>query len=480
MATLALPIERLAPLENYGHSIRAIAYVYRPTHVEQVAEVFRLAEQTGQTVALRGAGRSYGDAALNSGQIVLDLQRMNRILAWDPATGIIKVEPGVTLQQIWTYTLEDGYWPPVTSGTMFPTIGGALGMNIHGKNNWKAGTLGEHVLAFDALLPNGQLVTCTPTENADLFYSLIGSAGLLGVFTSVTLKLKRVETGFVRVYAWATPTLKVMLDDLDRDKDKYDYIVGWLDGLAGGSGLGRGQIHGADYVHADEDPSGGQSLKLSYQDLPDTFFGVMPKSMLWRFMTPFMSNAGTWLINTAKYLLSRTLEHHKTYLQSIVAFTYLLDYVPNWERSYGKGGLIQYQSFLPLATAHDAWHQMLELTHKHRLPTYLGVTKRHRPDKFLLTHAVDGYSLAMDFKVTGRPGTLEGNRRKLNQMTSEMSEIVLAAGGRHYFAKDSTMTPQIAARYLGDETLAKFKSLKQRCDPHGLLQTDLYRRLLAA
>jgi FAD/FMN-containing dehydrogenase len=115
---------------------------------------------------------------------------------------------------------------------------------------------------------------------------------------------------------------------------------------------------------------------------------------------------------------------------------------------------------------------MLRLCQRRGTPTYLGVTKRHRPDKFLLTHAVNGYSFAMDFKVT------RGNRARLQQLANDMNQMVLQAGGRFYFAKDSTLTPEVAARYLGEDTLRQLRALKERCDPHGLLQTDLFRRLV--
>lgn len=465
MSALKLPLEKLDRVENYGHSRQTIGYVYRPTQVEQIEEVFDLARRSGLSVALRGAGRSYGDAATNAGQIVLDLQRMNRILEWNRETGVIKVEPGVTIEQLWKYVLEDGYWPPVTSGTMFPTIAGALGHNIHGKNNTKAGTLGEHVLEFTALLPNGQTVTCTPTENSELFYSIISTAGLLGVFTSITLKLKKIDTGFVDVHAWAMTHLDEMMRDLDARKHEFDYIVGWVDTL---DPNGRGQIHGAHYVH--DAPNAAESLRLDKQVLPDTFFGLVPKSTLWMFMTPFMNNAGTRLINTAKYLFSATVEQRKVYRQSLVEFNYLLDYVPNWEKSYGRAGLIQYQTFIPLANATSAYLEMLRLAQRRGMPPYLGVTKRHRPDKFLFSHAVDGYSFAMDFKVT--------SQRKLQALCEEMSDIALDAGARFYFAKDSTLTAERARRYLGEATLAKFRALKAQCDPENILQTDLYRRLL--
>ncbi len=467
-----LPLDRLSRLDNFGHSIQGVAYLYRPTHTEQIADLLKLAARHGLTIALRGSGRSYGDAALNAGQIVLDLRRMNRILDWNPTTGLIRVEPGVTIQDLWQYTLEDGWWPPVVSGTMFPTLGGALGMNIHGKNNYRAGPIGEHVPAFTALLPTGEEVTCTPAQNSDLFYSIISGAGLLGIFTSITLKLKRLYSGDVRVHAWSVSDLREMLADMDRLKSEHDYIVGWVDGTAGR--VGRGQIHSADYLHAGEDAHPLQTLRVDYQVLPETLFGVIPKSSLWFFMQFFMNNVGATLVNTGKYWFSRLREHHKHYRQSLVGFNFLLDYVPNWERAYGRDGLIQYQSFVPLKAAADAYAELLRRSQKRGLPTTLGVTKRHRPDKFLFTHAVDGYSLAMDFKVT------RGNRPRLQALANEMNQIVLEAGGRFYFAKDSTLTPDVAARYLGEETLRRFRALKERCDPHHLLQTDLYRRVLAA
>jgi decaprenylphospho-beta-D-ribofuranose 2-oxidase len=139
--------------------------------------------------------------------------------------------------------------------------------------------------------------------------------------------------------------------------------------------------------------------------------------------------------------------------------------------SYGAGGLIQYQSFLPKETAKDAWREILTMSLKRGLPSYLGVTKRHRPDDFLISHSVEGFSLAMDFKVT------RSNRARLAAMLQEFDQIVLDAGGRFYFAKNSETTPETARRFLGDETLERFRALKKRTDPDDLLESDLYRRV---
>ncbi len=451
-------------LENFGHSLKAPSYRLQPKTTAEIYEIFQLAKKMGLTVSARGGGRSYNDAALNGGGILLDLSAMNQILEWDQASGRVRCEPGVTLQQLWQKVLPDGWWPPVVSGTMFTTLGGCLAANIHGKNNFRMGPIGEHVVEFSAVLPTGAEVTCSPKKNADLFYAMISGLGMLGIFTSITMQMKKMHSGLLEVHAWPTRTLKDQLTSLEEGAPKFDYIVGWLDTIT----IGHGQIHAANYLREGEGPEPQKTMQLAYQDLPSRLFGVMPKSLLHYFMTPFMNNLGAWAINTGKYITS--LRRH-TFRESHAAFHFLLDYVPLWERSYGRGGLIQYQSFLPKETALQAWTGMLTLAKKQGLPSYLGVTKRHRPDKFLLTHAVDGFSLALDFKVT------DGNRARLHALLQEYDRIALEHGGRFYFAKNSETSPETTRAFLGEETIAEFKKLKKRCDPNGLLESDLYRRV---
>ncbi len=455
-------------LENFGHSLSAPSYLTKPNTVEEIYSAFQLAKKTDLTVTARGAGRSYNDAALTGGGIVLDMCGMNAITQWDQSTGLITAQPGTTLEQLWQKVEPDGWWPPVVSGTMKTTLGGCLAANIHGKNNFKMGPIGEHVVEFNAILPTGAEITCSPKKNADLFYAMISGLGMLGIFTSVTMQMKRIHSGLLTVDAFPVQNLHGHLSSLLDGAPNHDYIVGWMDCIARGNSLGRGQIHATRYLHEGEDPNPQETMKISNQVLPPLIFGVFPKSLLHYFMSPFTNNLGTWGINTAKYIAS--LRKH-TFRQSHAAFHFLLDYVPDWELIYGRGGLIQYQSFLPKETAEAAWTEILQLSHRNGLPSYLGVTKRHRPDKFLLTHAVDGFSLAMDFKVTN------SNRIKLGAMVQEFDKIVLQAGGRFYFAKNSETTAETAQAFYGKETIEKFKKLKKRCDPNGLLESDLYRRI---
>jgi decaprenylphospho-beta-D-ribofuranose 2-oxidase len=161
--------------------------------------------------------------------------------------------------------------------------------------------------------------------------------------------------------------------------------------------------------------------------------------------------------------------------QSHAEFAFLLDYVPNWKWAYGRERLrramIQYQTFLPKETAHDAYQELLARNRRAGIVPYLGVFKRHRPDPFWLTHAVDGWSFAMDFKVS------PANRERLWRHCAELTEVVLQAGGRFYFAKDLVIGPRDARRFFPADKLAAFERLKRALDPGNLLQTNLSRRV---
>ena len=450
-------------------SSSALSYVYRPINTDGVCAVFDRAQASGLSVGLRGAGRSYGDASLNAEGIALDLTRMKRILDWNPETGLIRVEPGVTIQQVWQYTIEDGWWPNVVSGTMFPTLGGAAAMNIHGKNNWKAGPIGDWITEFELLTVRGDLKICSRTENADLFHAVIGGFGMLGVITRLDLQLKKIHSGLLNVTPIGVRNFDAMFRTFEERLPQSDYLVGWLDCFATGDALGRGQIHQANYLKPGEDTNAAQTLRVENQELPDSLFGVVPKSLMWRLMKPLVNDPGMRAINFAKSLSATTLGDGHT--QSHAGFAFLLDYVPNWKHTYKPGGLIQYQSFVPKEHAQVVFTAQIKLAQAYGLVPYLGVFKRHRPDGFLMTHAVDGYSLALDFAVT--PAKSGG----LLSLAAEMDRLVLDAGGRFYFAKDSALHRLSATEALGAERVGKFLELKCEYDPENRLQTNLYRRL---
>ena len=461
-------------VEGWGMAVGAHSRVLRPRSAAEIAACFAAAREHGCSLGLRGTGNSYGDASINARGWVLDVSRMNRILRWDPATGIAELEPGVTVEQLWKHILPDGWWPAVVSGTAFPTVAGALAMNIHGKNNYKVGPLGDHCLEFDLVLPSGEVVTCDRERHADLFHAAIGGFGMLGAFSRVVLKAKHVHSGDMHIKALRSRDLREMMRQMEERKVSADYLVGWIDCFTGGERSGRGLVHAAWHLKPGEDSAPERTLSVGYQELPGSILGF-PKSEVWRILRVLNNDPGMRLINAAKYVSGCIEAAQNAHRQSHAAFAFLLDYVPNWKFAYGtepgRRGLIQFQSFIPHATAHEAYLELLERSRRAKLVPYLGVLKRHRPDAFWMTHAVDGWSLALDFKVTPE------NRTALWAHCDALTEVVIAAGGRFYFAKDLVIGPDDARRCFPADNLARFLELKRRLDPDLLLQTDLYRRV---
>jgi FAD/FMN-containing dehydrogenase len=229
----ATPLRSWEYVEGWGMAVGAHSRVLRPRSVEEIAACFRAAREQGLCLGLRGTGNSYGDASVNRQGWVLDVSRMNRILSWDPVTGVAVLEPGVTVQQLWKHILRDGWWPAVVSGTAFPTVAGALAMNIHGKNNYKVGPIGDHCLEFDLVLPSGEVVTASRERNADLFHAAIGGFGMLGAFSRVVLRTKHVHSGEMRVQALRSRDLAEMMRQIEALKAQADYLVGWVDAFPG-------------------------------------------------------------------------------------------------------------------------------------------------------------------------------------------------------------------------------------------------------
>jgi decaprenylphospho-beta-D-ribofuranose 2-oxidase len=293
------------------------------------------------------------------------------------------------------------------------------------------------------------------------------------VMTRIRLQMKHVGNGMLRVFASSQENWDAQFAIFERYRDlegfsdgraqNPDYLVSWIDCFAGGAAAGRGLIHAAWY---DEDAE-----KPEVYDLPQKILGIVPKSQMWRLLKPFNNRFGVRMINSAKHLSAKLIGNNKYHPQSLVEFSFLLDYVPNWRNAYLPGGFIQYQSFIPAEEAPRVFKKQVEMQQEEGLEAFLAVMKRHRKDDFMFSHGVDGYSLALDFKVT------EANRERLWDLCHRTNELVLEAGGRFYFAKDSTLRPADVRAYLGNEALECYRQLKARFDPDGILRSALADRL---
>lgn len=418
-----------------------------------------------RSVICRGSGYSYGDAALNGGNAVLDLRGMNRILAWDSVSGLLDVEPGVTVAELAHCVQATGWWPPVVPGTAAPTLGGCVSANVHGKNNWKVGPLGEHLVEIELLLADGSFVVASPGENAELFTAAVGGFGLLGVVTRIRLHMHR-SSGWLRLERFAASRLEGALDILERSKERADHMVAWLDGFAQGGELGRGLVDIVEELPSRKSqPPGKGILDQITSSLP-----LSVRSNLWILLKPLANETAIRRVNAMQYW-SGALTSGRVRFASHSRFDFIHDTVPQWNRAFDLG-IVQYQTFVPQAMAAAVFRASLEQAQEAGAFPFLTVLKRHRPDSFLLSEGVDGFSMSMDFRVT------HGNLRTLMPTLSRITEsVVLPAGGRFYLAKDSVLQPHHMAASFGVEAVTQFLGLKREFDPGEVFQSDLYRRL---
>lgn len=424
---------------------RARSLVYRPLEAGEVAESVLDARARGLTVTARGGGLSYGDATLNQGGAVVELAGLDRVLDFDPERGVVRVEAGATIADVWRHVLPAGWWPPVVPGTMKATVGGCVAMNVHGKNHATAGALGRHVQEVTLVTGDGELRTLRRGEVAESGAGLwsmsladvLGAQGLTGTIVDVTLALRRVHSGFLEVEVEATGSLPATFEALDRGAREADYTVAWVD--CTGAGAGRGVLHHAWYLPPDH-ALRGLALDPEEQRLPARIAGVLPRRHAWRALSPFTSRLGIPFLNRGRYWSAR-LRGTRRYTQTHAAFHFLLDYVPDWKRAYGRSGLIQYQLFIPAIGAREAFTEALQEQKRLGVASYLGVMKRHTLEDAAASYSVDGYSLALDFPV----GRGEAYSR-LMRLCRTLDRITSRYGGRIYAAKDAVSVGRLPER----------------------------------
>jgi len=411
----------LEVVTGFGLRNFSVSRVFRPASVDELASLVPRLAAGGARVVFRGSGRSYGDATTNPEGPVVDVSALRTIHGIDEA-GVVRAEAGATFDDLWRFAVPRGYWPPIVPGTSFPTLGGAIAMNIHGKNGWHAGTIGEHVESLTVLDANGQRLVLGKGDPA--IRSVISCWGSDRPIVEVSLKLRKIASGFVDVKAVPTRTLSEMLQLLDAEKERWEYLVGWLDCFPEGKSLGRGSVHLARYVN---DPVGGLSVE---EQLAQKGLGSkVPKGVLVAGLRAFTFDSGMRLVNLAKYL-SHRLAGVVTYRQTLVAYSFLFDQMPGFRDIYRPGGFVQYQLFVPKEHAERVFTEAIRRQHAAGVFSYLGVLKRHRKDGFASGYVPDGYSLALDFPVTDR------NASALITLCRGYDALLRECGGTNYKAKD--------------------------------------------
>ncbi len=440
-------IERV--LSGWGNHPRLRCRVATP---ERRPHVARMLER--HTIA-RGLGRSYGDAALNDRGVVLETRRLDRYLAFDETTGTLTCEAGTSLAQIIEDFAPRGFFPAITPGTKFVTVGGCIANDVHGKAHHVDGCFSQCVESMEVLLADGRIVRASREEHPDLFWASFGGMGLLGVVLTATLRLRRIETTYFRQLAVPAKNLDELLDALEQYDARFPYSVAWIDSLATGRSLGRGVLTVGDHASLDELPPSKRGDPLAV---------AAPSPISVPFELPSFT-LNTFTVRLLNFALGG-VQAKGAPIAHYEKFFYPLDFVGEWNRGYGRRGFTQYQFVVPLGDGRRWVRRILERITTSGQAPFLNVLKRFgKESEAMLSFPFEGYTFAIDFPV----------RAGLSELLRDLDAMVLDAGGRVYLGKDAFLDAATFRRMY--PRLDRWRAIKATYDPDELFSSALSRRV---
>jgi len=392
-----------------------------------------------------GQGRSYGDVCLNGGGVVLPTANLQRFIRFDEDKGILRAEAGVTLAQVLSLIMPKGWFLPVTPGTKYVSLGGAVANDVHGKNHHRAGSFGCHVSAFELLRSDGQRILCTPQQNSEWFKSTVGGLGLTGLITWVEIKLKRIDSDQIDQQCYRFRNLPEFIRLNDELESEWEYTVAWIDCLARGKRLGRGLYMAGNHAAAT-----GQGISVIEKP------GLsMPMDAPGFALNRFTVSA----FNTLYYRKPRKAVSKVHY----DGYFYPLDKITHWNRMYGKRGFFQYQCVIPVEQAEAALGLMLDTIARSGQASFLSVLKKFGENDApgLLSFPRPGLTLALDMANRGN---------KTLKLLDQLDDITMQNHGAVYPAKDARMS---AAAF--DLYFPEWKTFSQFIDPH--FSSSFWRRV---
>jgi decaprenylphospho-beta-D-ribofuranose 2-oxidase len=397
---------------NWGRYPRQYAEVVPVRDLETLSEKL----SSSQPWLARGMGRSYGDTALSSQ--MLDMLPLKHFLRFDEQTGELEALAGATLDDVLKVFVPKGWFLPVTPGTKYVSLGGALAADVHGKNHHSEGSFSKHVRSFSLLTEKGELLEVSP-ENVDMFQSTAGGMGLTGIIVKLVLRLKPIETSYIRQESFKARNLDEIFALFEATQHA-TYSVAWIDCLSQGQALGRSILMTGEHAFSDQVRGLKKTLLASHAN-PKL---VIPVDLPEVALNPFSIKA----FNLLYY--HKQIADKSTSIVHYDPFFYPLDSILHWNRMYGKRGFTQYQFVIPQEAGLPTMRSILQKIAQSGQGSFLAVLKAFGEQNDLISFPMKGYTLALDFAISNQ----------LFPLLDRLDEMVLDAGGRLYLAKDVRMS----------------------------------------
>ncbi len=437
-------------LSGFGKYPKAKCKVTRPPGIFDLKEILKQS-----SVIARGLGRSYGDASLNTKGIVTESILMNRFISFDENTGIVRCEAGVTYKDLLDTFVLRGWFPSVTPGTKYVTMGGAIASDVHGKNHHKVGSISSFVISFKILTASNKILDCSREKNSDLFWATIGGMGLTGFILEAEIQLKQINSPYITNRSIKLKNLDELFDKFEEYDEDYHYSVAWMDIVASGKKYGRNVLLLGNYADKNE-----LTEKLKHRGTQK----YVEKKISVPFEIPFstLNKLSITLFNSAFYMAARS----KVDFQHYDKYFYPLDFILNWNHIYSKSGLIQYQLNIPEEGAKEAIDKVLKKVVASGSGSFLAVLKKMGDQDGILSFPFKGYTLSMDFPV--KKGVID--------MCKQLDEIVLDYKGRTYLTKDSILDEK-TFKQMYSGLWEKWMKIKIKYDPENKFTSNLAERI---
>jgi decaprenylphospho-beta-D-ribofuranose 2-oxidase len=442
-------------LTGWGRTAPTGGFVIRPEREpDAIGAIGPSAPARG--VIARGLGRSYGDAAQNAGGRVLDTGGLGGVRRLDLEAGTVTVGAGISLDELIRLIVPFGWFLPVTPGTRFVTVGGAIASDVHGKNHHRDGGFADHLVSMRLLTPDGRTRVLSRDGAPEAFDATAGGMGLTGIVLEATIRMLRIRSAWMRVDTERASDLEDLMDRMAATDHRYRYSVAWIDCLASGSKLGRAVLTRGDHADAEGLPSRRRRQPLRFDatvrlSVPPGVPGGL------------LGAVTAWAFNEMWFRKAPRAERGRP--TPLAAFFHPLDGLGAWNRLYGPRGFIQYQFVVPFGEERIV-RRVLEDLSRSGCPSFLSVLKRFGPGRGLLSFPIAGWTLALDI-----PARTDG----LAPILDAFDRLVADAGGRVYLSKDARLRPELLAEMYPE--LDRWREIRERLDPNHVMRSDLARRL---
>lgn len=419
-------------LSGWGRFPKIKTIEFKPSSESDLLEILN----NTKSYVPRGNGRSYGDSSINK-NLTITMSKMNKFISWNQESGELIAESGVLIADIIEKFISKGWFPFVTAGTKFITLGGAIACDVHGKNHHLEGSFGNYVNWIEIVNDKNQIVRCSKIENADLFNWTLGGMGLTGIILRCSIQLKKIDSGWIDQKVVVNNSLSDTLNSFNKYKN-VTYSVAWIDCLAKGKFFGRSLLMLGEHLKSESVPN-------AYKTFPER----RKQKISFPFDAPsfLLNNFTVSLFNKIYFSLQK---RKKKMIVDWDTYFYPLDSIGDWNRMYGKNGFFQFQCVLPNESSAEGFKKILMLVQQKSSGSFLAVLKQFGNGNGYLSFPRKGFTLALDFKAT----------KKNIKFAKELTKVVNNLGGNIYLAKDSIMNSHEFNEQMSPNLLQNFKAYR--------------------